>query len=282
MTSPTPEHLPLAGRTLLMSGGSRGIGLAIALRAARDGANIALLAKTGTPDPRLPGTVHTAAAQIEEAGGKALPFVGDVRDEAAVRGAVAATVERFGGIDAVVNNASAITLQNPGELPLKRYDLMMDVNVRGTFLLTSFALPHLRASDHAQILTLSPPIDPDPRWLRDHAPYTVSKFGMTLLTLGIAEQHRGQPLSANCLWPRTTVATAATVNLRGADEALRVSRTPQIMADAAYAVLTRPAGSTTGQCLIDEEVLRAEGVTDFDAYRADPDSDAELRTDIFL
>ncbi|OIJ68258.1 SDR family oxidoreductase [Streptomyces mangrovisoli] len=282
MTPSASGRLPLTGRTLLMSGGSRGIGLAIALRAARDGANVALLAKTDTPRPRLAGTVHTAAAEIEKAGGKALPIVGDVRDEDDVRQAVEATVEQFGGIDVVVNNASAITLQNPGELPLKRYDLMMDVNVRGTFLLSSLALPHLRASGHAHVLTLSPPLNPDRRWLRDHAPYTVSKYGMTMLTLGIAEEHRGESLSANCLWPATTIATAATASLRGADEAARVSRTPQIMADAAHAVLTRPAGDTTGHCLIDEDVLRGEGVTDFGAYRADPDSDAALRTDIFL
>ncbi|WP_372345725.1 SDR family oxidoreductase [Streptomyces sp. KL116D] len=282
LPAPAPDRAPLAGRTLLMSGGSRGIGLAIALRAARDGANVALLAKTDTPHPRLPGTVHTAAAEIERAGGRALPIVGDVRDENDVRRAVAATAERFGGIDVVVNNASAIALQNPGELPLKRYDLMMDVNVRGTFLLTSFALPHLRDSRHAHVLTLSPPLNPDGRWLREHAPYTVSKYGMTMLTLGVAEQHRAGRLSANCLWPATTIATAATENLRGADEAARVSRTPRIMADAAHALLTRPAGEVTGQCLIDEDVLRGEGVTDFDGYRADPHGDAALRKDIFL
>ncbi|WP_030933861.1 SDR family oxidoreductase [Streptomyces sp. NRRL B-24720] len=278
----TGQRLDLAGRTLLMSGGSRGIGLAIARRAARDGANVALIAKTDTPDPRLPGTVHTAAAAIEEAGGKALAIVGDIRNEADVVRAVAATADRFGAIDIVVNNASAIALQNPGELPLKRYDLMMDINVRGTFLLSGLALPYLRESSHAQILTLSPPLHPDLRWLRDHAPYTISKYGMTMLTLGMAEQHRDGTLSANCLWPRTTIVTAATMNMRGAEEALRVSRTPRIMADAAYAVLTRPTGHTTGQCLVDETVLREEGVTDFDRYRADPHADATLRTDIFL
>ncbi|WP_405784957.1 NAD(P)-dependent oxidoreductase [Streptomyces sp. NBC_01378] len=278
-----PEARPsLAGRTVLMSGGSRGIGLAIALRAARDGAHVALLAKTDTPDPRLPGTVHTAARQIEEAGGKALAVVGDVREESDVRRAVEAAAERFGGIDIVVNNASAIALANPGELPLKRYDLMMDVNVRGTFLLSSLTLPYLRTSAHAQVLTLSPPLNPDPRWLRDHAPYTVSKYGMTMLTLGLAEQHSGQAFSANCLWPATTIVTAATTNMRGAEEALRVSRTPQIMADAAYEILTRPAGDTTGRCLVDEEVLREAGVSDFDQYRGDPGADVPLRQDIFL
>ncbi|MEE4496227.1 SDR family oxidoreductase [Streptomyces sp. BE230] len=273
---------PLAGRTILMSGGSRGIGLAIALRAARDGANVVLLAKTDQPDPRLPGTVHTAVADIEKAGGQGLAVVGDVREETDVRRAVEAAVERFGGIDIVVNNASAIALANPGDLPLKRYDLMMDINVRGTFLLSSLALPHLRRSEHAQILTLSPPLDPDRRWLRGHAPYTVSKYGMTMLTLGMAEQHRDNGFSANCLWPATTIVTAATVNMRGEQEATRNSRTPQIMADAAYEILSRPAGRTTGRCLIDEEVLREAGVTGFDGYRADPSSTEPLRKDIFL
>ncbi|MGW4804554.1 SDR family oxidoreductase [Kitasatospora sp. NPDC004272] len=277
MSSPS-----LAGRTLLMSGGSRGIGLAIALRAARDGANVTLIAKTDVPDPRLPGTIHTAAAEIERAGGKVLPFVGDIRDEAAVAEAVEATVERFGGIDVVVNNASAIALSNPGELPLKRYDLLMDVNVRGTFLLSSLALPHLLRSDRAHVLTLSPPLNPDVRWLKDHAPYTVSKFGMTMVTLGIAEQHRGTALAASCLWPATIIATAASAMTRGEDEARRTSRTPAIMADAAHAVLTAPAAETTGRCHVDEDVLRAAGVTGFDGYRADPASTEPLRRDIFL
>ncbi|MFE9763837.1 SDR family oxidoreductase [Streptomyces sp. NPDC005808] len=272
----------LAGRTMLMSGGSRGIGLAIALRAARDGANIALLAKTDTPDPRLPGTVHTAAAEIEAAGGKALGIVGDVREAEDVRRAVQATVERFGGIDVVLNNASAIALLSSGELPLKRYDLMMDINVRGTFLLSSLALPHLRESSHAQILTLSPPLNPDRRWLRDHAPYTVSKYGMTMLTLGIAEQHRGSALSANCLWPATTIVTAATLNMGGGEDTVNCSRTPGIMADAAYEILSRPAGQTTGQTFVDEEVLRESGVAGFDGYRANPASTEPLHRDLFL
>lgn len=278
----TGVRSPLAGRTVLMSGGSRGIGLAIALRAARDGANIALLAKTDAPDPRLPGTVHTAAEDIEAAGGKALGIVGDVRDAADVERAVQSTVERFGGIDVVLNNASAISLHNPGELPLKRYDLMMDINVRGTFLLSSLALPHLRESPHAHILTLSPPLNPDRRWLREHAPYTVSKYGMTMLTLGMAEEHRGSAFSANCLWPATTIVTSATLSLGGEEETVRNSRTPQIMADAAYEILTRPAGHTTGHTFVDEEVLRESGATDFEGYRAAPRSTGPLRKDIFL
>ncbi|MGW4517999.1 SDR family oxidoreductase [Streptomyces sp. NPDC004393] len=272
----------LAGRTVLMSGGSRGIGLAIAIRAAQDGANIALIAKTDEPDPRLPGTIHTAAAEIGKAGGTALPIVGDIRNDEQVEQAVTATVERFGGIDIVINNASAITLQNPGELPLKRYDLMMDINVRGTFLLSSLALPYLRQGTNPHILTLSPPLNPDRRWLRDHAPYTVSKYGMTMITLGIAEQHRGRGPAANCLWPRTLIATAATAMLHGAEESVTVSRTPQIMADAAYAILTRPSEEATGNCYLDEDVLREEGVTSLDGYRADPASTRPLQLDAFL
>ncbi|MEW2133858.1 SDR family oxidoreductase [Streptomyces sp. NPDC005435] len=254
----------------------------IALRAAADGANIVLLAKTDTPDPRLPGTIHTAAQAIRDAGGQVLAHVGDVRDEHHVRAAVAAAVERFGGIDVLVNNASAIALQNPGELPLKRYDLMMDVNARGTFTLTSHALPHLLRSGNAHVLTLSPRLCDDRRWLRAHAPYTVSKFAMTMITLGVAEEHRGTALAANCLWPRTVVATAASALTRGKEAVRRVSRTPQIMADAAWEVLTRPAADCTGNTFVDEEVLREAGVTDFAPYRADPASSEPLAVDIFL
>ena len=272
----------LAGRTVLMSGGSRGIGLAIAVRAARDGANVALVAKTDTPDPRLPGTIHTAAAEIEAAGGAALPMVGDVRDEHSVTDAVARTVERFGGIDIVVNNASAITLQNIGELSLKRYDLMLDINTRGTFLLTSLALPHLLRSDNAHVLTLSPPLNMDRRWLADHAPYTISKYGMTMLTLGVAESRRAEGVAGNCLWPRTLIATAAVQNLLGGDEAVAAARTPEIVADAAHAILVRDARECTGNTFIDEDVLREEGVTDFGRYRIGGGDDSTLRPDIFL
>jgi citronellol/citronellal dehydrogenase len=272
----------LAGRTILMSGGSRGIGLAIAVRAARDGANVALVAKTDTPDPRLPGTIHTAAEAIQEAGGTALPIVGDVRDENSVADAVAQTVERFGGIDIVVNNASAITLQNVGDLPLKRYDLMLDINTRGTFLLTSLALPHLLQSDHAHVLTLSPPLNMDRRWLADHAPYTISKYGMTMLTLGVAESRRAHGVAGNCLWPRTLIATAAVQNLLGGDEAVAGARTAEIVADAAHAILVRDPRECTGNTFIDEDVLREEGVTDFGQYRFGGGDEAGLLPDVFL
>jgi citronellol/citronellal dehydrogenase len=272
----------LAGKTILMSGGSRGIGLAIALRAAADGANVTLIAKTDKPDPRLPGTIHTAAEEIEAAGGKVLPFVGDVRDDDQVAAAVAATVERFGGIDIVVNNASAINLSNIGDLPPKRYDLMLDINARGTFLLTSLALPHLVAATNPHVLTLSPPLDLDRRWLRDHAPYTVSKFAMTMLTLGVAEHYRDRGVAANCLWPRTTIATAAIQNIVGGEAAMAVSRRPEIMADAAHAVLVQPAAEYTGQTLIDDDVLRAAGTTDFAPYRYEGATEEQLQSDIFL
>lgn len=272
----------LAGRTILMSGGSRGIGLAIAVRAAADGANVALIAKTDQPDPRLPGTIHTAAEEIEKAGGQALAIVGDIRNDEQVQAAVNSTVERFGGIDIVLNNASAINLSNIGDLPIKRYDLMLDINTRGTFLLTSLALPHLLKSGNAHVLTLSPPLDPDRRWLAAHAPYTISKYGMTMLTLGVAEQYREEGVAANCLWPRTTIATAAIQNIVGGDAAMAVSRRPEIMADAAYEVFVKPAKEYTGQTLIDDDVLRAAGVTDFDQYRYPGAGEDQLQPDIFL
>lgn len=273
---------PLAGKTILMSGGSRGIGLAIAVRAARDGANVALLAKTDTPDPRLPGTIHTAAAEIESAGGTALPIVGDVRDEDSVAAAVAATIERFGGLDIVVNNASAINLANIGDLPPKRYDLMLDINARGTFVLTSLALPHLARAANPHVLTLSPPLNPDRKWLAAHAPYTVSKYAMTMLTLGVAESRRDAGIAANCLWPRTLIATAAVQNLLGGDDAMAAARTPEIVADAAYEILIRPARDCTGNTFIDDEVLAGAGVTDLSRYRAGNGTEDDLQLDIFL
>ncbi|HEX9336638.1 MAG TPA: NAD(P)-dependent oxidoreductase [Pseudonocardiaceae bacterium] len=272
----------LAGKTIVMSGGSRGIGLAIALRAATDGANVTLIAKTDRPDPRLPGTIHTAADEIKAAGGQVLPYVGDIREDEQVEAAIAATVERFGGIDIVVNNASAINLASVGELPAKRYDLMLDINARGTFLLTSLALPHLRAAANPHVLTLSPPLDLDRRWLRHHAPYTVSKYAMTMLTLGVAEHYRDEGIAANCLWPRTTIATAAVQNLIGGDTVMAVSRRPEIMADAAHCVLTRPAAEYTAQTLVDEDILRASGVSDFARYRYEGAVEEQLQTDIFL
>ncbi|BCB82838.1 SDR family oxidoreductase [Phytohabitans suffuscus] len=273
---------PLAGRTVLMSGGSRGIGLAIACRAARDGANVALLAKTDQPDPRLPGTVHTAVREIEAAGGRGLGIVGDVRRAEDVERAVEQTVAAFGGIDILVNNASAIALAPIGQLPAKRYDLMLDINARGTFLMTSAALPHLHRSGNPHVLTLSPPINLDPYWLGAHAPYTVSKYAMTLLTLGVAAQRHPVPLAANCLWPRTTIATAAVQNIVGGEAAMAVSRRPEIMADAAHAIVSRPAQEATGRCYVDDEVLASAGVTDLSPYRYGDAPESRLRIDLFL
>ena len=272
----------LAGRTILMSGGSRGIGLAIATRAARDGANVVLLAKTGTPHPRLPGTVHTAVAEIETAGGQGLAVVGDVRREDDVARAVEQAVSHFGGIDILVNNASAIALTPIGQLPPKRYDLMLEVNVRGTFLMASAALPHLHRSQNPHVLTLSPPVNLDPHWLGGHAPYTVSKYAMSMLTLGLAAQFHPRPLAANCLWPRTMIATAAVQNLVGGDAAMAVSRKPEIMADAAHQILSGDATEATGQCFIDEDVLRSAGITDLAAYRYGDAEESQLKTDLFL
>jgi citronellol/citronellal dehydrogenase len=265
-----------------MSGGSRGIGLAIAVRAARDGANVAIVAKTDTPDPRLPGTIHTAAEEINAAGGTALPIVGDVRDEESVAAAVDKTVERFGGIDIVVNNASAINLTNIGELPAKRYDLMLDINTRGTFVLTSLALPHLAKSSNPHVLTLSPPLNMDRKWLAAHAPYTISKYAMTMLTLGVAESRREEGIAANCLWPRTLIATAAVQNLVGGDEGMAAARRPEIMGDAAYEILIKNSRECTGNTFIDDDVLAAAGVTDLSSYRYGSGTEDDLQLDIFL
>jgi citronellol/citronellal dehydrogenase len=271
---------PLENRVVAMSGGSRGIGLAIAVALARAGARIALLAKTDAPHPRLPGTIHTAAEAIRAAGGEALPVVGDVRDDAQVEAFVGAAVERWGAIDVVVNNASAISLAPIADLPPKRYDLMLDINLRGTYLLTRAALPHLRASGHAHVLTLSPPLSADARWLRGHAPYTVSKMGMSMITLGVAEDEREHGVGANCLWPRTLIATAAVQNLLGGDRAMAMSRTPEIVADAARAILERDPRVATGNTYVDDEVLAEEGITDLGRYRADPGG--ELALDLFV
>jgi citronellol/citronellal dehydrogenase len=270
----------LSGRTILMSGGSRGIGLAIAVRAARDGARVALIAKTAEPHPKLPGTIYTAAEEIEAAGGEALPIVGDIRDAEAVESAVTQTVERFGGIDIVVNNASAINLAPMRDLPVKRFDLMQQINSRGTFVVTRAALPHLRESSHAHVLTLSPPLSADPRWLAGHSAYTLSKMGMTMITLGIAADEAEAGIGANCLWPRTIIATAAVQNLLGGDEAMRRARSPEIVADAAHAVLVRDPRSCTGNAFIDDEVLAEAGITDLDRYAAAEDTDLSL--DIFV
>jgi len=271
--------MSLEGRTVVMSGGSRGIGLAIAKRIAQDGANLVLIAKTAEPHPKLPGTVFTAAEEVEDAGGNALPIVGDVRDEAQVADAVGQAAEKFGGVDIVVNNASAINLAPMADLEVKRYDLMQSINSRGTFVLTKAALPHLRKSDHAHVLTLSPPLSADPKWLKGNSAYTLSKMGMTMLTLGFAQDEAENGIAGNSLWPRTIIATAAVQNLLGGDEAMARARTPEIYADAAYAILSRDPRQCTGNAYIDDEVLAEDGVTDLSKYS---DPDAELVLDLFV
>jgi citronellol/citronellal dehydrogenase len=270
----------LAGRTLFISGGSRGIGLAIALRAARDGANVALIAKTAEPHPKLEGTVFTAAEEIEAAGGKALPVVGDIRDEGQVNAAVAEAVERFGGIDVCVNNASAINLSGTEQMEMKRYDLMQDINTRGTYVVSKACIPHLRRAENPHILTLSPPISLEPRWLQGHIGYTIAKYGMSLCALGFAEEFREAGIASNALWPRTIIATAAVQNLLGGDAAMQRSRKPELYADAAYAIVTRPSRECTGNTYLCEDVLAEEGVTDFGEYMYV--DGAEPQVDLFV
>ena len=272
--------MTLAGRTLFISGGSRGIGLAIALRAARDGANVALIAKTADPHPKLEGTVYTAAAQIEEAGGHALPVVGDIRDEDQVTQAVALTVERFGGIDVCVNNSSAINLSGTEALEIRRYDLMQSINTRGTFVVSRACIPHLKLAGNPHILTLSPPVSLEPRWLGPHVGYTIAKYGMTLCALGFAAEFADDGIASNALWPRTLIATAAVQNLLGGDEAMARARRPELYADAAYAVITKPSRDCTGNAFLCEDVLAADGVTDFDRYAYQPGS--EPAVDLFV
>ena len=250
---------------MIMSGGSRGIGEAIAVRAAADGANVALLAKTTDPHPLLPGTIHTAAAAIEAAGGHALPLVGDIRDDDFVADAVAQTAQAFGGIDIVVNNASAIDLSSTADITMKKYDLMSSINARGSFLLAKMCIEHLQQSENAHILTLSPPITLDPKWFRTSTAYAMAKFGMSLVTLGLSEELREFGIAANSLWPRTAIDTAAVRNVVGADLVTH-SRKPQIMADAAYEIITSDSRELTGQFLIDDDVLEDAGVTDFSVY----------------
>ena len=275
--------MSLAGKTILMSGGSRGIGLAIALRAAADGANIAMLAKTDTPHPKLEGTVHTAAEAIRAAGGKALPIVGDVRSDDDITEAVMKTQGEFGGIDIVINNASVIDLSRSADLAAKKYDLMQDVNVRGTFMLSRAAVPVMKDAPNPHILSLSPPLNISAKWLGAHTGYTLAKYGMTMATLGLAAEFADAGIAANTLWPRTTIATAAVQNLLGGDRVMAASRTADIYADAAYSVLNKPAASYTGQTLIVEDVLEADGVTDFSKYAAVPGTpDDRLFPDIFL
>jgi citronellol/citronellal dehydrogenase len=269
----------LASKTLFITGASRGIGLAIALRAARDGANIAVAAKSETPHPKLPGTIHSAAAEIEQAGGKALPLAVDVRDEEAVRRAIGQTAETFGGLDIVVNNASAINLTPVADTEMRRFDLMHQVNARGTFLVSKYAIPHLAKAANPHILMLSPPLDMSEKWFAGRTAYAMAKFGMSLVVLGLAGELRGR-IAVNALWPRTTIATSAIRNLLGGDTIMRMSRTPDIVADAAAAIFAKPAQSFTGNFLIDDTFLAGEGVTDFDRYRVDPSQ--PLAPDFFV
>lgn len=268
------------GKTVFITGGSRGIGKAIGLRLAREGANVVIAAKTTEPHPKLEGTIFTAAEEMERAGGKALAVKCDIREESDVLNAVNAAVEKFGGIDILVNNASAINLSPPSLLPLKQYDLMQDINSRGTYLVSRHCIPHLRKSSSAHILTLSPPLSLDRQWFSHFAPYTLSKFGMSMITLGLAEELRKDKIAANSLWPMTTIATAAVNNLLGGEELMRKSRKPEIVADAAALIFAKDPSTFTGQLLSDEEVLKSAGITDFSAYAVDPS--AELAKDIFL
>ena len=260
----------LKGKTLFVSGGSRGIGLAIALRAARDGANVAIAAKTTEPHPKLPGTIYTAAAEVEAAGGKALPLAVDVRDEAQVQDAIEQTVAAFGGLDIVVNNASAVQRTPVVDTELRRFDLMHQVNTRGTFLVSKYAIPHLEKADNPHILMNSPPLDMREKWFAGSTVYSITKFGMSLVVLGLAGELREKGIAVNALWPRTTIATSAIKNLLGGERVMRMSRTPAIMADAAYLIFHKPARSFTGNFLIDDSFLAAEGISDFEKYRVEP------------
>ena len=270
--------MSLKGQTLFITGGSRGIGLAIALRAAADGANVAIAAKTVEPNPRLPGTIHSAARDIEAAGGKCLPVQCDIRDEAQLARAVAATAERFGGIDVLVNNACAISLTGTMETPLKRFDLMFGVNVRGTFAASQACAPHLRKAANPHILTLSPPLNMKPRWFKHHVAYTMAKYGMSMCVLGMAEEFRDAGIAVNALWPRTIVATAALQMIPGVDPSR--GRKPEVMADAAHWVLTQPSRACSGNFFIDDDVLRKAGVSDLGKYAVDPSKG--LLPDLFL
>jgi citronellol/citronellal dehydrogenase len=270
----------LKGKTLFITGASRGIGKAIALRAARDGANIAIAAKTTEAHPKLPGTIYSAAEEIEQAGGKALACVVDIRDENQIAAAVQKTVETFGGIDILVNNASAISLTGTLGTPMKRYDLMHQVNVRGTFACSQACIPHLKKAANPHILMNSPPLSFESRWFAPHVAYSIAKYGMSLCVLGMAEELKADGIAVNAVWPRTVIATAAVQNLLGGDESIKGSRKPEIMADAAYAILTKPSREFTGNFCIDDEVLRAAGVTDFAPYQTVPG--ATLLPDFFV
>lgn len=270
----------LQGKTIFITGASRGIGKAIALRAARDGANIVVAAKTAEPHPKLPGTIHTAAEEIEAAGGKALAQVVDIRDESLIRAAVDRAVETFGGIDILINNASAIMLTGTLQTPLKRFDLMHQVNARGTFACSQICLPHLLKAENPHILNISPPLNMRAKWFQNHVAYTMAKYGMSMCVLGMAAEFAAKGVGVNALWPRTAIATAAVNNLLGGEQMMKQSRTPEIMADAAYEVLTRDAKTSTGNFFLDEDVLREAGVEDFAGYAVDPTQ--KLVVDFFL
>lgn len=272
--------MSLAGKTLFITGASRGIGLAIALRAARDGANIAIAAKTEKPHPKLPGTIFTAAAEVERAGGKALPLVLDVRDEGTVKAALVQTADRFGGIDIVVNNASAIALTPVGDTDMKRFDLMHQINARGTFVVSKWAIGYLEKAANPHILMISPPLDMKEKWFAPHTAYSMAKFGMSLVVLGLAGELRSKGIAVNALWPRTVIATAAVQNLLGGDAVIQRARKPEIVADAAYALFAKPAREFTGHFLIDDNFLAENGVRDFDRYRVNPEQ--ELAPDFFV
>jgi citronellol/citronellal dehydrogenase len=269
----------LRGKTLFITGASRGIGKAIALRAARDGANVVVAAKSNVPNPKLPGTIHSAAAEIEAAGGRALAVPCDIREEQQVIAAAAKAVERFGGIDVLVNNASAIHLAGTVETPMKRFDLMNQVNVRGTYLCSQVCIPHLARAENPHVLVLSPPPSLEPRWYAPHLAYTLAKMGMSLCVLGMAAELKDRGIAVNALWPRTIIATAA-LNLLGGEETARHGRRPEIVADAAHAILTRPSRETTGRFFIDDDVLREEGVTALERYAVEPGQ--ELWPDLFI
>ncbi|MEM7618974.1 MAG: NAD(P)-dependent oxidoreductase [Pseudomonadota bacterium] len=270
----------LKNKTLFISGASRGIGLAIALRAARDGANIAIAAKTSDPHPKLPGTIYTAAKEIEQAGGRALPIVVDVRSEEQVIAAIDKTIETFGSIDICVNNASAIQLSGTLQTEMKRYDLMSQVNTRGSYMVSKHCIPHLKKSDNPHILMLSPPLNFHAKWFSGHLAYSIAKFGMSLCVLGLSEEFKHNGIAVNALWPRTTIATAAIANIIGGQDMMLASRKPDIVADAAYVIFTKPAAEFTGQFCIDDTVLYNNGVRDFDPYRVDPTKD--LLPDFFV
>ncbi len=270
----------LHAKTLFITGASRGIGLAIGLRAARDGANVAIVSKTTEPHPKLPGTIYTAAREIEAAGGKALPLAVDIRFEDQIRAAVEKTVSTFGGIDILVNNASAIFLAGTLDTPLKRFDLMHQINTRGVFACSQAGIPYLQQASNPHILNLSPPLNMDARWFAPHVAYTMAKYGMSMCVLGMSEELRAQGIAVNALWPRTPIATSAVKNLLGGEEVIRGSRKPEIVADAAYMILTQDSRTCTGNFFIDEAVLKDAGITDFEPYAVEPG--AQLLPDFFL